>query len=169
MKLRASLRRGRSPAASRRGATIVETALILPPLFVLFFGIMEFGHAQMVSNVLKAAARVGARVGATDGVSTAQVEQRVRDMLGTAVNPDKVTIAVKNGSIFDTAGEEVPSSDEDFDNLPNIELSDAPSRQLFIVRVSVPYESVGLLPPGTWRWLGSSNVVLVGQAVMRHE
>jgi hypothetical protein len=48
--------------------------------------------------------------------------------------------------------------------LPNIELSTAPARRLFVVRITVPYNSVAILAP---KWV--KNMTLSGQAVMRHE
>ncbi len=48
--------------------------------------------------------------------------------------------------------------------LPNIEVKNADDSQLFLVRITVPYDRVALLPPF---WAKQLN--LVGQAVMRHE
>lgn len=147
----------------RRGTTTVEAAFVLPVFFLFVFGVFQLGHAQMVSNMLKSAARNGARLGATEGVPSDQVVDRVRDILSSAIDPNQVTVMVKDGSLFDDGGA-VPSGAGDYAALPDIELSDAGPRQLFIVRVSVPYNEVSVLPMGFLK-----NVVLSGQAVMRHE
>lgn len=46
---------------ARRGAVVVEFALVLPLLALLVFGIIEFGHVFFVRQGLINAARVGAR------------------------------------------------------------------------------------------------------------
>ena len=48
-------------AARRRGATIVETALVIGLLFLVLFGIYEYGRLLMVQNLAEHAAREGAR------------------------------------------------------------------------------------------------------------
>jgi Flp pilus assembly protein TadG len=47
-----------------RGALIVEFGLIVPILFLLVFGIVDFGRAYFTLNNLAAAVREGARYGA---------------------------------------------------------------------------------------------------------
>jgi Flp pilus assembly protein TadG len=44
-----------------RGATILETALVLPILFAVIFGILEFGRAYNIFQTVTNAAREGAR------------------------------------------------------------------------------------------------------------
>jgi len=58
----------------QRGAAAVEFAIIAPVLFMLVFGIIEFGLAWSEKNVFVGAAREGARyaaVGCGDGVCAA--------------------------------------------------------------------------------------------------
>ncbi|HWG47562.1 MAG TPA: TadE/TadG family type IV pilus assembly protein [Gemmataceae bacterium] len=45
----------------RRGATVVETALVLLPLLTLLFGIFEYGRLLLDWNLLNNAAREGCR------------------------------------------------------------------------------------------------------------
>jgi len=150
----------------RRGTTAVEAAFVFPALFLLLFAIIEFGHAQLVADLLKAASRTGARYGATEGVSSSQVIGKVQQVLATAIDPNKVTVMVKDASVFDEGGT-LPTAQADYAELSEIQLADAEPRQLYVVRVSVPYGEVGLLPIGVYRWLG--NLTLNGQTVMRHE
>jgi Flp pilus assembly protein TadG len=46
---------------NERGATILETALVLPILFAVIFGILEFGRAYNMFQTVTNAAREGAR------------------------------------------------------------------------------------------------------------
>jgi Flp pilus assembly protein TadG len=153
---------------TRRGTTVVETALVLPVFLLFVLGLIELGHAQLVKNVMRSACRQAARVGTTDGHSTADVKQRVRDSLGSAVDPGLVTIYVKDAKSFDTPGPH-PTSGTDLENLPNIELTSAEPRQLFMIRAKVKYEDIAIVPhiPILGNFL--DDVVLEGQAFMRHE
>jgi len=74
------------------GQSVIEFALILPFLFLIVFGITEFGRALMTTNILTQAAREGARVAAVGADSTDAVD-RVTDVL-TAANVDVGTINV---------------------------------------------------------------------------
>jgi hypothetical protein len=47
---------------SHRGQTVIETALVIMLLFILFFGIAEISRAWYMKNALNNAARVGVRV-----------------------------------------------------------------------------------------------------------
>jgi hypothetical protein len=47
--------------SSRRGAAAVEMAFICPVLFIVVFGIIEFGRGWMLVHVMTEAARRGAR------------------------------------------------------------------------------------------------------------
>ncbi len=53
----------------RRGAAILELALLLPLLMMLVLGILEFGRALVVQEILTNAAREGARRAAISGAS----------------------------------------------------------------------------------------------------
>jgi Flp pilus assembly protein TadG len=65
-----------------QGALIVEFGLIVPILFLLVFGIVDFGRAYFTMNNLAAAVREGARFGSVspDPVAdSAAIKQRVVD------------------------------------------------------------------------------------------
>lgn len=147
----------------RDGTTIVEVAVVLPVFLVFLFGLWAYGHAQMVSNMLKGAARSAARMGATEGVTTAQVQARVAEVMGAAVDASKITVQVKDASAYDTGGV-FPSSASAMNALPELELANAESRQLFMVRASVNYNMVAIVPA---HWF--DNVQLAGTSFMRHE
>jgi hypothetical protein len=153
---------------TRRGTTVVETALVLPVFLLFVLGLVELGHAQMVKNVLRSACRQAARIGSTEGNSTAEVEERVRDSIGTAVDPDAVEIFVKDASSFDS-GTDQSTDGASLEALPEIELSDATPRQMFVVRAKVHYNDIAIVPHIPILGSFLDEVVLEGQAFMRHE
>jgi hypothetical protein len=157
------------PRHSRRGTTIVETAIVLPVFLLFVLGIIEFGHAQLVRNLIRGACREGARLGSTEGNSTGDVAARVREVLGSAIDPNAVSVFVKDASVFDDGGSP-PTSGDSLEGLPDIELGDAEPRQLFLVRARIDYNDVAVLPMSI-PYLGDylSGLVLEGQAFMRHE
>ena len=150
----------------RRGTTIVEAAMVLPVFFMFIFTIIEFGHSQLVINMLDASCRRAARYGSTSGVTTAEVITQVENLVGTVVDKNDVTILVKDASVYDTGGT-LPSSSADFDALPDVEVANLEPRDLFLVRVEVRYSDVALV---SLPFLVSlENSVMVGEAFTRHE
>jgi Flp pilus assembly protein TadG len=156
-----SLFRSPKPAKSRLGTTVVEVAVTLPVFGLIMVGLMECGHAMMVVHTLNSAARQAARYGSTEAITTAQTTSRATSIIQNTVGVAP-TVLVKDGSIFDTTN--VSPESIDYTTLPNIELNTTKSDKLFIVRLSVPYDSAAILPPF---WI--KGVTLTGQAVMRHE
>lgn len=146
----------------RGGATLVETAVVMPVFLIFVWAIIEFGHAFMVVNLLNAAAKRASREGVVDDVTTAQVIARVNEIVGSAISTDSLTVLVKNGNAFDDP--DVDPTGINYSALPNIELADAEPRQLFIVYVEVPYSQVAIMPP---KWV--TGVTLRGQSAQRHE
>lgn len=71
----------------RRGAAVVEMAVVMPLLVTLLFGIMEFGHRFMVYQTLIQAAREGCRT-AVLGVTDTEVRTRVADYMTAAGLPN---------------------------------------------------------------------------------
>lgn len=146
----------------RSGATIAETAVVLPVFFVILFGFIEFGHVFMTIHALNSAARRAARLGVSETATTANVVTLANQVVSSAIPAARATILVKNGDAFEVTG--MDASTVNYAALPDIELSTAERRQLFIVRVSVPYSDIAILGP---RWLGGLTVY--GQSVMRKE
>ena len=87
-------RENRSHRRKRWGAAAVEFAVVAPIFLLLVFGIIEFGRAIMVQQMLTNASREGARLAVLDGSTTAQIETTVENYLATiqgetiAVNPN---------------------------------------------------------------------------------
>jgi len=148
----------------RRGTTLVETAVVLPVFFTFLFGFIEFGHCFMTIHSLNSAAHRAARLGVGDNVTTAEVQSMAHSILDAAIDADLqgVSISVKDASVFDDP--DVDPSDVDYHGLQDVEVADVETRELFIVRIEVPYHEVGILGP---RWIDTLN--LYGQAIMRKE
>ena len=138
--------------STRSGAALVETALMLPVLLMVTFGVIEFGRALMVSNLICNAAREGTRLGIIQGVTTTEVKNTVVTQVNSTVGTD---ITAGNVTVTITPYGTNPN--------PSNECANASSRDLVAVNVSVPYSKVGYF----FRYL--ANVNLRGQAAMRHE
>lgn len=141
----------------------METAVVLPVYILLVFGIIEFGHAHMVVNLLQSGCRNGARMGSTAGPTTAQVIARVRQTLGAAVDDSTVDVFVQDASSLDNGGS-WPTTDAQVAALPGIELASAADRTMFVVRASVAYNDISLLPMPFL-----AGMRLQAQCFMRHE
>jgi len=152
---------------SRRGTTVVETALVLPVFLLFLLGLIELGHAQMVKNVLRSACRQAARIGSTEGHTTADVEQRVLDAIGSACDVSAVQVFVRDASSFDAGG--TSTDGPSLEGLPAVELSEAAPRQLFLVRAKVHYNDIAIVPNIPYLGNFLDDVVLEGQAFVRHE
>jgi Flp pilus assembly protein TadG len=131
----------KSSRKKRRGAAVVEFAIVAPLFILLVFGMIEFGRMVMVQQVLTNATREGARQAVLDGSTRDDVEQIINTYLAASsingatisVNPDPPSNAI--------SGEPVT------------------------VSVSVPFGQVSWLPAPMH--LGST--VLSASSVMRRE
>jgi Flp pilus assembly protein TadG len=153
----------RTRSGLRSGTAAVETAVVLPVYILLLFGVIEFGHAHMVVNLLQSGARNAARMGSTAGPTTAQVKARVLQTMGAGVDASKVSVWVQDASSLDD-GATWPMTDAQVEALPDIELADAQDRQMFVVRASVGYNDISLLPMPFL-----AGMRLQTQCFMRHE
>lgn len=156
------LRPSAAPSEKRSGAVLVENALVISIFGLFLAGIMELGHTYMVINTMNAAAKRAARYGSTDGITTAQVKTMANSIMGAAFKASKATVLVKDGSTFDVTT--VDPTSINYEGLSDLELTSAKKQQMFIVRITVPYNNVAILPPF---WV--KNATLKVQAVMRHE
>ena len=125
----------------RRGAAVVEFAVVAPILFLLVFGMIEYGRLVMVQQVLTNATREGARQGVLDGATTAEVQTTVTNYL-TSANIAGATVTV-NPSPPDSAGFGDPVT----------------------VSVSIPFNQVSWLPAPMFL----SGVDMTATSVMRRE
>lgn len=152
----------------RRGTTAVETALVLPVFLLFVMGLIELAHAQLIKNVLRGACREAARMGTTEGSSTAAVRERALQILESVVDEDEVEVFVKDASVYDEGGTP-PDSGAALEALADIDLANAEPRQLFLVRARIDYVNVAIIPNIPYLGNFLADVVLEGQAFMRHE
>ena len=143
----------------------MEFAVCLPVFAVFLAAVMEVNHASMTAATLRAAADKAGRLGAVEGVTTAEVRELARETAAHAIPGAAVRVYVKDASTFDAGGDPAASPP---DSLPDIDLTRARPRQLFLVRVEVDYADVSLIPPVFLT--GENGPRLIhGQAVNRHE
>lgn len=131
-------RRGRP---KRRAIAAVEFAVVAPLVFLLLFGMIEFGRMLMVQQILTNASREGARRAIIESSTASEVATVVAEYL-------------QNNSISGATSSVEPS-----------DLTSVGAGDPVTVSVSVQYDQVSWLP--TPRHL--SNVLLRGQSIMRAE
>lgn len=130
----------------RQGAAAVEFALVAPLFFLLVMGMIEFGRAIMVQQLITNAAREGVRNAVLDGSTSTSAKAAANQYL-TAGGVSGATISVLN-----SAGAAVEPSTIGYG-------------ESVTVRVAIPYSSVSWLP-SPW-FLGSKT--LAATAIMRRE
>lgn len=136
---------GSTKGNRRRGASIVEMAVVSPLLLTLIFGVIEFGHGFMVRQILTNAAREGARVAAIQNVvSDEAIRDAVRKGMGALSGID-----IPNDAI------DITHWCKDGSGNPNFTET---------VQVSIPYEDIALFGSFFGEW---SDLVAV--ASMRKE
>jgi Flp pilus assembly protein TadG len=123
----------------------VEFALVLPLLLILVVGIIEFGRAWNMHQIITDAAREGARKAAIadESVTQTQVENTVRNALaGGRIDPSTATITTNGWS--------------------------AATGEPATITVSVPYQFTFFGPIIKWS-SGESNIILKTAFTMRNE
>ena len=137
----------------RSGAAAVEMALVLPIFMMVVMGIIEFGRAMMVSQLITNAARYGVRLAIVDGSTNAAVTTAIQTFLTqtTSVAATNVTVTI---TVTPAAGN--PSASNLVEN--------ALPKDLCAVSISVPFSKVALTA-GTY--LKTTN--LRGACTMPHE
>lgn len=143
----------------RRAATAVEFAFCAPILFLLMFGIFEYGSAIMMNEILTDAARRACRVAIIEGSSTATIKAAATDYLtGFGVSGENVTVTINDGSGNVTEAQDVPAYSE------------------MSVTVTIPADNVTWMPTGVQIYIpgvGSCPIGipgnLSGQFTMRRE
>lgn len=142
-----------SRRASRLGSAVVEMAVVLPLFVLIVFGIVEFGRAMMVSQLLTNAARHGARTAIVDGSTNTSVTNDVKSFLSQALSVPAADIQVQL---------EVEPGTGNPD--PNNVLAVAQPKDLVKVKVQVGFDKVAYV---AGNFLGGRT--LEGYCVMRHE
>jgi len=143
-----------NPARDRKGAALVEMALVLPIFCMVVFGIVEFGRAFMVGQLVTNAAREAVRQAVTGDYTNAQVTADIKSFLfaSAKINGSDVTITY---TVTPAAGNPAVAGNE---------VSNCTSKDLITIKVSVPFSKVSLLPPSYLK-----TTAINGQAAMRFE
>ena len=134
--------------SNRKGVAAVEFAVIAPLFFALVFGMIEFGRAVMVQQIITNASREGARLAVLDvppgELKAPEVKAAVVDYMqraGITITQDRVTMVPSEPS---TAGYGEPVT----------------------VSVAIPFSQVSWLPAP---WFIGSGTQLSAETVMRRE
>ena len=140
---------------ARRGAAMVEMALVLPLFLMLVLGIIEFGRAMMIANLVTNAAREGARMAVLDGSTNTAVSSAVVTFLqsaaGRGISSADISVTI---TVVAAAGNPDPANN----------VANATSRDLITVNVQLPFNKVALIPGDYLK-----GKQLMGQSAMRHE
>jgi Flp pilus assembly protein TadG len=135
-----------SSRMARRGATVVEFAVVAPVFFVMVLGLIEIGRACMVTDLLTEAARRACRAGVIEGTSSSAIQSAASNYLtSVGVSSESVNVYVNDTPVGSTNVSAMPAYTE------------------ITVVVTVPVSSVAWVPP--WFLSGS----LSGQYTMRRE
>jgi Flp pilus assembly protein TadG len=110
----------------RRGAHLVEFALVAPVFFVFVLAMIDIGRGMMVSSLLSSAARAGCRTGVLPGKSDTDVQAAVAQALNGQGIPGTTTTVKVNGTVANA--------------------STAQTKDLITVTVTVPLSNVAWLP-----------------------
>ena len=78
----------------RRGAAMVEMAVCFPIFMLMLLGIIEFGRALMVSQLVTSAARLGCRAAIIDGATNSDVEADIRNTVTNTVGCNATDVSV---------------------------------------------------------------------------
>jgi len=137
--------RRRRPPHQRNGVVLVEAAMVLPLFFMVLLGIIEFGRAMMVGQMLTTAARDAGRVAILAGSTDADVTSAVTDFLESAVGvaPDDVSVTITVNAGGTLAG--------------------ASSGDVCTVLIDLPFDKVSFIPGD---YLNGQS--LQGRCTMRH-
>jgi Flp pilus assembly protein TadG len=116
---------------ARRGAAVVEMAVVTPFLLLLLLGTIQFGYLFMYQETLTNAAREAARIGVLQGATTADIQERFLE----AVSPLGLTLADATLEIEDATAD----------------------NPVVTIRVQVPFEKVNLF--GNWLGLNTDRTI----------
>ena len=153
----------RTSTARRRGATMVEFALVVPILLAILLGTMEFGWMAKNKLQLANAVREGARDAAI-GLNVDTIKTRIKNRAtGIPGVPDNLVIDLQrdDGDTGNGYNYNIPLGDKDANSDGKI-FNDAPPRALIRVRVTLPHQSLTNFP-------FTNNRNLQVEVIMRRE
>ncbi len=100
----ANRKRRAHAARTRRGASVVEFAVVAPVVFLFIFGIIEFGRLMMVQEAMTSAAREACREASlATTLNSADVDNAARNVMlsvmADAANTGKVRVTMTPASM----------------------------------------------------------------------
>jgi len=128
-------------------------ALVLPIFFTVVLGIVEFGRAMMVGQMITNAAREGTRMAILDGETNTTVTNWIESFLNDSINVSAADVTV-------TITVDPATGNPD----PIDQIGSALSKDLVTIKVSVPFDKVSYIPGD---YLSGKSVS--AQSAMRHE
>lgn len=131
---------------------MVEVAVCFPVFMLILLGIIEFGRAMSINQLLNSAARIGCRAAVLDGSTNTSVSDLVKQQVASTVGIQKSSVAV---TITATSGRT---------GTPLTDVSTATTGDMLELDVSVPFSVV------SWSvktWL--ANASIRGECSMQHE
>jgi len=155
---------------NKKGQVLVETAIVLPLLFVLFFGLVDFGRAMYTKNTLCNAARSGARAAAVTSnltpispaslfLTTGEPAETIKQSIFNGIpQDDSVKYEMK---ILDAAGTPITGTVTSGNQVrviltwPNFPMITPLSKMLALITNSAPQDS--------------NTLTITGEASMRYE
>lgn len=147
----------RNKNRDRRGAAVIEFAVVSPLLFLLVLGMFEVGRFVNVGEIATAAARFGAREASLSGATVASVQTRTLQYLtSSGVNSAAATVTVENESTVGSGAFGVTGN-----------LSTVPVGAAIRIRVDVNFAQVTWVPGGFFGGVLPANVS--GISIMRKE
>jgi Flp pilus assembly protein TadG len=135
-------------AKARAGASMLEFALVFPLFLAAILGILEFGRAFMVNQVMISASRAGVRKAIIAGTDEAVVKQAIEDEITANLTTVKTSDVVITYLVDGEKGT----------------FTGANRGAQIAVRVQIPFASVAVASP-----MFMGNATLTGECVMRRE
>lgn len=120
----------RQPGHRRRGAAMVEMAVCFPIFMLMLLGIIEFGRALMVSQLLTSAAREAGRSAIVDGATEAGIEAETKNLVVSTAGCQESDVTVDIVVTSVATGNEVA------------DLEDAEQRDLIQIDITVPFNAI---------------------------
>ena len=153
----------RTRRRNRRGATVVEAALIIPVFLFFVYWLMEIAHMIAIDAIVQNGVRDAARLGSTPDVTNQQAIARLEDYVATLVPADVLQIEIKDASGYDEGTLDITDT-TNFSNMPDMQLDEAEPQDLFGIRASVNVSDVAFIP-----WPFTDGITIRGVSFMRHE
>jgi len=138
--------------SSRTGSAMVEMAVCFPVFMLILMGIIEFGRAMSVNQMLNSASRIGCRAAILDGSSNSSVTSVIKQHVTSTIGCEQSIITVAITATSSRTGSALS------------DVSQASTGDMIKLDVSVRFADV------SWAvkdWMGGSRIR--GQCSMQHE